>query len=69
MGRQSMDSPLISGQHSFSEGLNDGWAGREATFLTSTEYMRGWYKGQVGLLQSQAREQQIILASASTHRT
>ncbi len=69
MGRQSMDSPLISGQHSFSEGLNDGWAGREAAFLTSAEYMRGWYKGQVGLLQSQAREQQIILASASTHRT
>jgi hypothetical protein len=69
MGRQSMDSPLMNGQHSFSEGFNDAWAGRDASFLASADYMRGWHKGHSALLQSQVREQQILLASASTHRT
>jgi hypothetical protein len=46
-------------QHSFSEGLNDGWAGREASFPDSGDYMRGWRKGHIGLEQAHLREQQL----------
>ncbi len=69
MSRQSDGSALMGNQHSFSEGLNDGWAGREAAFPESGDYMRGWQKGHSGLIQSSQREQQILLASHSPQAT
>ncbi len=62
MSSHAIGHPLVCNQHSFSEGWNDGWAGRDAAFPEWGDYMRGWQKGHTGLLRSQIKEQEFRVA-------
>jgi hypothetical protein len=62
MSSRTMGRSVVGNQHSFSEGWNDGWAGREAAFPDWGDYMRGWQKGHAGLERSQIKEQELLLA-------